>query len=102
MPIDPAEGDGSTGWRGGLAAASRTFGIVMGGAGPGLLGGLSSGAWAAYRPAPGDELLTAAAWAISLVLFGAAGFAIGLAAGLLSVIMTWILRLARALTKNVG
>ena len=101
MAIDPGKGDKTASWRRGLAAASRTFGIVSGGAGLGLLAGLSYGAWAASRAAPGDELLTAAAWAISLVLFGAAGFAIGLAAGLLIVVMTWILRLAKALTKNV-
>jgi uncharacterized membrane protein len=85
-------------WLTGLAAAGRTFFVLMGTAGFGLVGGLAYGAWVAShtpRTAPSDDVLVFIAWVVCLVLYGAIGFVIGLAAGLLVMAMIWILRLAK-------
>ena len=88
-------------WRSALSAAGRTVAVVLGGAGLGLIGGLAYGAWLASTAAPwagGEhELVTLAGWLIALLLYGAIGFVAGLAAGLLIMVLTWIVRLARRL-----
>ena len=89
-------------WRQSLVAAGRTFAVILGGAGIGLLGGLSYGAWVASRTPTGDEFFAAISWIISLVLFGAIGTVAGLAVGLLIMVLTWIVRLAKHLTRGLN
>ena len=81
-----------------LSAAGRTFFAIMGTAGLGLVGGLAYGAWLAThtpRTTPNDDVLISIAWLVCLSLYGAIGFVIGLAAALLVLLMTWIVRLAK-------
>jgi hypothetical protein len=85
----------------GWASAIRTFAIVMGGSGIGLIGGLCYGARLAVRYPAADELASLLSWGVALVLYGVIGFVIGLAAGLLVMIMIWILRLANHLTRGL-
>jgi hypothetical protein len=90
-------------WLTGLATAGRTFFAIMGTAGLGLVGGLSYGAWLAShtpRTTPNDDVLIFIAWVVCLVLYGVIGFVIGLAAALLILLMTWIVRLAKRIVRG--
>jgi hypothetical protein len=98
----PEPGSRERWWRG-LAAAGHTFAVIMGTAGLGLVGGLAYGAWVASHPpatVPNDELVSLIAWPLCLLLYGAIGFVGGLAAGLLIMVLTWIVRLAKRIVRS--
>jgi hypothetical protein len=100
----PHEGQGQKRWLKGLAVAGGTFFAIMGTAGLGLVGGLAYGAWVASqtpRTSPTDDIFIFIAWLVCLVLYGAIGFAGGLAVGLLVMAMKWIVRLAKRIAGGL-
>ena len=79
------------------------FAVIMGTAGLGLVGGLSYGAWVASqtpRTSGADDLIVFIAWLIAPALYGAIGFVGGLAVGLLGLVLTWIVRLAKQIVRS--
>jgi hypothetical protein len=103
MPDIQPEEAGRKHWLKELAAAGRMFGVVMGTAGFGLLGGLSYGAWVASqtpRESGADGLTVLIAWLIAPALYGAIGFVGGLAVGLLGLVLTWVVRLAKQIARS--
>jgi hypothetical protein len=90
-------------WLKGLVAAGRTFAVIMGTPGLGLVGGLSCGAWVASqtpRTSGADDFLISIAWLVCPALYGVVGFVGGLAAGLLGLVLTWIVRLAKRIVRS--
>jgi hypothetical protein len=101
----PNEESGRRRWLEGLAAAGRTFSVILGTGGLGLVAGLAYGAWVASqtpRSSPNDTFFVSIAWLVLPLLYGAGGFVGGLAAGLLVMAMRWIVRLARRPAGGVG
>jgi hypothetical protein len=98
-PAEPAPA--SKRWLQGLLAAARTFSYVMGATALGLIGGLCYGARVASQTSSPDEFFTFMGWAIGLVIYGAIGLVGGLAAGLLVIVIIWILRLAKRIAGGI-
>jgi hypothetical protein len=100
--IQPEEA-GRKHWLKELAAAGRMFAVIMGTAGLGLVGGLAYGAWVASqtpRTSGADDFFVSIGWLIAPALYGAIGFVVGLAAGLLGLVLTWIVRLAKQIVRR--
>ena len=100
--IQPDEA-GRKHWLKELVAAGRMLAVIMGLAGLGLVGGLSYGVWDASqtpRKSGTDGLTVLIAWLIAPALYGAVGFVGGLAVGLLGLVLTWIVRLAKQIFRR--
>jgi hypothetical protein len=54
----------------------------------------------APRTSPNDDFFVALAWLFCLVLYGAIGFVIGLAVALLTMLLVWIVRLAKRIVRS--
>jgi hypothetical protein len=102
-PIQPMEA-GRKHWLKELVAAGGMLAVIMGLGGLGLVGGLACGAWTASQTprtsGADDGLVALIAWLIAPALYGAIGFVGGLAVGLLGLVLTWVVRLAKQIVRR--